>query len=577
MRHTPKKLFSPTNLCLFLLVLAVGATTVLLRLHFQAKPDIKIQSKTIPLPVASTETQALFHSLVASIARQRGLTTLQVNANLSLSKLTMDPTYAREAVLSALRTKQLSLAIKPAIFWANIEPKSLEAQQYAASLLVLAGRDKQALLYLKRVMSLTDDPREPYELGKVLQQKPLSLQNLKTLRQSLSSSPDSLRNVAALALTQKQITFAITILNVLKQATPGDVITNLWYARALAMNNEQTKSIDWLKQQALIFPKHANHYQMLRADILSQQGSLKAAQKQYQSLVNDEQLAPQALMMLAKIHINLREWPQAKKRLLQLHQYELYKDRSAFLLGEIYAQEQKFRDAVKWYEQVSSPPLIHDARVKMAKLLYHLGETENAVHALDLGLITNVEQAHDFFLLRAQILFEVKLYNRALAELNRGLQTIPHDTDLLYLHAGVAKTLQRYDIVEKDLRLILKNNPKEVNALNFLGYFLTTHLHRYDEAQHYLKQALALAPENPAVLDSMGWLEYHKGNYEKALYYLKAAYQLDNDPEIAMHLAETLWRYGDKMQAEKIMSKVLQQTPDNKVLLKQVNRIKLLQ
>ena len=113
---------------------------------------------------------------------------------------------------------------------------------------------------------------------------------------------------------------------------------------------------------------------------------------------------------------------------------------------------------------------------------------------------------------------------------------------------------------------VIQDNPDHADALNALGYTLADQTSRYDEALEYIERALALKPDNAAILDSMGWVQYRLGNNLDALRYLRRALELQPDAEIAAHLGEVLWVTGDREEALRVWEASLAQNPDDKLL-----------
>ncbi len=122
------------------------------------------------------------------------------------------------------------------------------------------------------------------------------------------------------------------------------------------------------------------------------------------------------------------------------------------------------------------------------------------------------------------------------------------------------------------MRRILAIDPEQVDALNGLGYVLADRTTRYQEALQYISQALKLDPHNPAILDSMGWVQYRLGHHPQALEYLKQATQLSDDVEIAAHYGEVLWANGQLQAAQQVWAKALQRDPNNTLLLQTMQR-----
>jgi tetratricopeptide (TPR) repeat protein len=133
----------------------------------------------------------------------------------------------------------------------------------------------------------------------------------------------------------------------------------------------------------------------------------------------------------------------------------------------------------------------------------------------------------------------------------------------LYTRALVAEQLDRLEVLEADLRAVLEKNPDDVNALNALGYTLADRFPmRLEEAKRLLDRAMESKPDDPAIMDSYGWLQYRLGNYEKALEYLRRSYEMIGDPEIGAHLGEVLWESGRHKEAQKIWTESLRKDPD---------------
>jgi len=144
---------------------------------------------------------------------------------------------------------------------------------------------------------------------------------------------------------------------------------------------------------------------------------------------------------------------------------------------------------------------------------------------------------------------------------------LPGNKDLLYARALVAEKLNLADVAERDLRAILKQDPKNANALNALGYTLADRGVHLNEAQTLLREAMALKPDDPFILDSYGWLLYRLGNNSEAVKYLRRAIELRSDAEISAHLGEVLWVTGDRREAESVWDRALKDTPDNEALI----------
>jgi tetratricopeptide (TPR) repeat protein len=150
----------------------------------------------------------------------------------------------------------------------------------------------------------------------------------------------------------------------------------------------------------------------------------------------------------------------------------------------------------------------------------------------------NPQSAVPLYISEAEILREEGRGEAAFNLLSGALDQNPNDEDLLYSRSLAAESIDRLEVAERDLRTLIEADPENGQALNALGYTLADRTDRYQEALDYLQRALALLPDDAAVLDSMGWVLYRLGRYEESLNYLRRAYEASADEEIAAHLRE---------------------------------------
>ena len=170
------------------------------------------------------------------------------------------------------------------------------------------------------------------------------------------------------------------------------------------------------------------------------------------------------------------------------------------------------------------------------------------------------------YLAEGQLLREAKLYNAGMALYNRALTEHPGNGDLLYSRALMAEKLDRIDLLEADLRAILADDPDNATALNALGYTLADRNERIEEAFDYIQRALKARPDDPTVIDSMGWVQFRMGNFNEAEQYLRRAFELLQDAEIAGHLSEIMWMKGNKSEARNIIREALEREPEHEYL-----------
>ncbi|MEE7561086.1 tetratricopeptide repeat protein, partial [Xanthomonas sp. Kuri4-2] len=148
----------------------------------------------------------------------------------------------------------------------------------------------------------------------------------------------------------------------------------------------------------------------------------------------------------------------------------------------------------------------------------------------------------------------------------RGLAAYPDDNALLYARGLAWEQRDNIGRAEADLRKILVTEPENIAALNALGYTLADRTTRYKEALALIDRARTADPDNPAIVDSYGWVLYRLGRTPEALVQLRRAWTLARDPEIAAHVGEVLWVSGQQDEARRYFEEARKLDPDNRAL-----------
>ena len=140
---------------------------------------------------------------------------------------------------------------------------------------------------------------------------------------------------------------------------------------------------------------------------------------------------------------------------------------------------------------------------------------------------------------------------------------------------GMAEKINKLDEMERILRSIIEAKPDYQHAYNALGFALADRNIRLKEARELIVTALEFSPDDPMIIDSLGWVEFRLGNKVAALAILERAYQSKNDPEIGTHLGEVHWSLGQRDKALKLWRDAKKVAPNNEILLETIKRLKV--
>ena len=282
------------------------------------------------------------------------------------------------------------------------------------------------------------------------------------------------------------------------------------------------------------------------------------------------------LLSLGLLSIELEQNQQAKAYLQALLDKGYHNPQAYYYLGRIQENEGEVMAAISSYERVQSGEYWLDARIRSASLLAKEGDTEAALSKLE--ILSHRDQSDNtkiqVYLARGEVLRSVSRNKEAYSLYSTALQLSPENTELLYARALTAEKLDLLDVTESDLKTVIKHEPENASALNALGYTLADRTERLNEAREYIMKAALLLPDDPAILDSLGWVYYRLGQYGDAIKWLSKAFENLQDAEIAAHLGEVLWMDGQIEAAQKIWTKGKELNGNQAMLKATIERLK---
>lgn len=238
-------------------------------------------------------------------------------------------------------------------------------------------------------------------------------------------------------------------------------------------------------------------------------------------------------------------------------------ERLRLLLGEVQAERGQQDEALQTFGNVRPGPYFVKAQVTRARLLAAKGKTDEAVQGLHDAGARNPEALTTLQSAEAQLLRQASKLEAANSVLKALLLREPENLEALYDAALLAEQLGQPAVMEQGLRRVIALKPDHAHALNALGYSFADRNVQLDEAEQLLSKAIQLAPDDAAILDSVGWLRFRQGRLAESLAALQRAYTQFPDAEVAGHLVEVLWVSGEQDAARKLMNEALKNSPAN--------------
>ncbi|WP_069470569.1 tetratricopeptide repeat protein [Candidatus Marithrix sp. Canyon 246] len=537
------------------------------------------QNKVIPYLedhyLVSQHEEAIYKILVAEIARLRGNNLLAAQYFLDVAQKTKNAKLAESATEIAFLAKQDDLAMNAARLWVSLTPNNPNVHQILGKLFLNQKRPDEALKHLDIILNILKD--NPEKLNTILegmleqQKQGRALKFLQRLVKNKPNHPTVLFIYARVLINANKLTPALAVLKKLLKIVPDHEQAVPLYAYILEKQHKITAAINWLRTTLEKFPDK-QEWRLMFARMLADNGNYQESIKEFKRLLLKYPNQADILYALGILSLQTNNNSAAKLYFTKLTSKVERADSANYYLGQIAQREKDFQNAIKWYKQIQGGPNYINAQTKIALILKKLGKLEQAINHLQTVAENHPKNAIRLLQLEAELLFNAKLYDKALDTYNKAIKLDPDNTEILYLRALLYEKMGNLTKLEQELRRILVIDPDNVTAINALGYSLAENSQRYAEAYKLIQKAFSLKPNDYYILDSMGWILYKMGRYVEAIAYLRKAYTKKADAEIAAHLGEALWQNGEQKEAKIIWQNALQNFPKDKELQKVMRR-----
>lgn len=497
-----------------------------------------------------------------------------------------DARLAKRAAEMALAVRRLDDTMAAVRLWRELDPASDEAEQYQLAL-ALQGNELDVVeqLLRDRIAKADGDARgralfEAQQLMSRSRDKKAGARVMERLAQPYSSTFEAQIVLSQAMHTMGERDVAVTHANKALEMKPDSQLAAL----ALAQSAGGDEASIAVLERFLKAHPNAREVRIAYSRALVERKDYAKARTELAKAVEDKPDDPAALYALGMLEMHLGDHVAAEKHLTRFVEALSYQPNEGRDLTRVYlmlaqAAEERgdFAKAESWLDKVDGEDAeaVLMAQLRRAQLLARKGDIKGARALLatlkPLGMEGQVQVA----LTEGQVLRDANMHKEAYELLRGAVARFPAEMDVLYDFALAAERAGHHAEMEKSLRTVIQKAPDGHHAYNALGYSLAERGVRLREARGLIAKAMAMAPEDPFIMDSMGWVEYRLGKKAEAERLLRGAWSRRKDPEIGVHLADVLWHTGKKEEARKILREVRTGDPKNEALRRMLARLKV--
>lgn len=519
----------------------------------------------------------VYKYLLGEVAAQRGEFGLASQLFLDLAKQTRNPSLAERATQAASIARIPQLAVPSAALWAELAPDSMQAAEAASQMYIANGELKKAIPQIQKVLSNEAVRANAFmELNALMMRitdKTSVLAAIQQLAGAYPKLPEAHFAIAQAAYFAHDETLMEAELKTSAKLRPG------WEPPAqirgqMLMEKDPQQGIAFYKDFVKAHPDADQIRLALGRALLGQKNNAEA-KVEFSKLVEKHKNNPEMNVIVGLLALDAKEYAFAD-RYLQ-HALETgFKEPNKlyFNLGRSAAEQKDDARALQWYDKIGEGEQFLAGRLAAAGIIARRDGIDAAMTMLDnVDGLTSDQQAL-VIQNEAMLLNQAKRTDEAYALLEKATKSLPDNPDLMYDFALTAERTGKYEIMEDLLNRIIKMKPDFAAAYNALGYSYADRNIKLVEAKNLIETATRLSPEDHYIMDSLGWVYYRLGDLNSASEQLRRAYAVQQDPEIAAHLAEVLWKQGQRDEAQNILDKALSANPDNEVLASTAQKLK---
>ena len=571
----------------------------------------------VTAPVSDPRTDLDSHLLLAELSREREQYDEAVRHYLEAALISENPQLAELTAELALQTNLPDIGLRAVQRWLELSGEANRTHLYMGIFRLRLGETVASLADFGAFVEGAENAAAAVARSiEALAEEPDADAAIVVVQGLVEASPDIAEGhygLARLALRRGDYDTVLAHSELATELSPDWVEARMLYARSLLLTGSGENGLALARQLAADEPRLEVRLQF--AELLLSTGRTGEARELLDGVLEESPGLTEAVRALAFLTLSDGDLDESRERFNEIRTDPRFRDEAFYYLGRIAEMQEEQLQAMRLYSRVVEGSNAVDAQLRVAQLLYvNLEDPDGALRHLHEFGVANPQYVTDMLLGRGEILVrlgrepeairllaeeierspddgrlhdanvqlhlilaqdavEEERYGEADRVLNRALDSYPGNRSVRYAKALLHQERGRLRRSAAALEQLVEDFPDDAGFLNALGYLLTDELGRHEEALDLLRRALAAEPDNPAIIDSMGWVLFHLGDHDAALDYLERAFALFPDPEVAAHIVDTHWALGNREQALELLRESLEEHADSEHLLEVQQRL----
>ncbi len=557
------------NLLITFLILIIPAIGI-------SEEQLEEFNPNLPAQITEANAEFVYKFLLAELAIQRNDINSAGHLYLDLAKLTKNTGFAQSAAQLGGMVRNGRLALDAADIWSKLDPKSRDAKKVLAEMYIASGNLSKAKPLVKEILESEDSKGDGFlYLNNILtrvENKSNALRFIIDIAKPYAKMVEAHFAVAHTAHMAGNITIRDKELATINKLNPNWETSTLFIG-SIQFDEDPMKAIETYQKFVKNNPK-SNTVRLELAKALVQTEQYPAAKKHFEKLVNSPLASAELSFTVALLALETGDDIMAEQFLNQSLERKYYNpDQVNMYLARIYAQRQNIDKVINLVEKISTGPLFVDSRIFAAQAIRVEKGIDQAIEYLDQYKSLDRQEKLKFLQLKTSFWYNDNQYQKAINLMLSEEEKYTDSADFYFDFGLLYEKNKDFDAMEANLKKAISLKPDYAIAYNALGYSYADRNVKLDDAKKYIEIALSIEPQNHYILDSMGWVHFRLGNYDIAYEFITKAYAIQEDPEIAAHLGEVLWKQGKENEAMSVWQGSLEKFPENSILIETKNRL----